>query len=107
MGKSNQRMMGGEVAAHAFRAAGEPSMMRRIAWIHIGDVEEYESGIGHLYGCSHRNGNVPIDSLNSLTMACAAGRRGLEPGFAPVDCPKNATLTLVRQHGQHHAGLGA
>jgi hypothetical protein len=25
--------MGGEVAAHAIRAAGEPSMMRRMAWI--------------------------------------------------------------------------
>jgi hypothetical protein len=40
-------------------------------------------------------------------MACAAGRRGQKRGFAPVDCPKIATLTLVRQHGQHHAGLGS
>lgn len=37
--------------------------------------------------------------------ACAAGRRGLKPGFAPDECPKSVTLTLVRQHGQHHAGL--
>ena len=42
-----------------------------------------------------------------LTMACAAGRRGLKRSFAPDECPKSATLTRVRQHGQHHAGLGA
>jgi hypothetical protein len=41
------------------------------------------------------------------TMACAAGRRGLKTSFAPVERPKIATLTRVRQHGQHHAGLGA
>jgi hypothetical protein len=44
-------------------------------------------------------------SARRPTIACAAGRRGLKPGFAPVECPRNATLTLVRQHGQHHVGL--
>jgi hypothetical protein len=42
--------------------------------------------------------------VSRTTLACAAGRRGLKRGFAPSDCPKNATLNLVRQHGQHHAG---
>jgi hypothetical protein len=46
MGKSNQRMMGGEVAAHAIRAAGEPSMMRRKAWILWGMRKNMNLGYG-------------------------------------------------------------
>jgi len=60
----------------------------------------------------HPLAKVKNDRWNGIvsrgpTWACAAGRRGLKRRFAPVECPKSATLTRVRQHGQHHAGLGA